>query len=139
MQLFQNTGRHNCALPAAALLAALPLFAESAADHKARMDAAQDTQDELRDALDAKSAGKALNANRKLIQFGDREKLYWTAAKLPAAVHLAEENFAAASELQLRLKAGTWDTVEQAYSRVQESCRACHDAHPEKQMKIITK
>jgi hypothetical protein len=103
-------------------------------DRKERMDAIQDVKDDLKDALDATSSAKAAEPAAKLVKFGEEEEEYWRKAKLDDIVKLAEQNLAAAREVTAAAKGGQFDQALQAFGRLEATCRACHDAHPEKHL-----
>ena len=105
---------------------------DAAARHKATMDAAQDQKDELQDAFDAKSAAKVSEAAEKLVAFGQAEELYWTKAGIPEGVALAQQNLAASKQIVKDATVGQLNQAAAAFSKLNDSCRACHDLHLEK-------
>jgi hypothetical protein len=105
---------------------------DDVARRKASMDAAQDQKDELQDAFDAKSAAKVSEAAEKLVAFGQAEELYWTKVGIPDGVALAQQNLAASKQIVKDAKAGQLDQAATAFSKLNNSCRACHDLHLEK-------
>lgn len=105
---------------------------DDATRRKAIMDAAQDQKDELQDAFDAKSAATVSQAAEKLVAFGQAEELYWTKAGIPDGVALAQQNLAASKQIVKDAKAGELDQAATAFSKLNDSCRACHDLHLEK-------
>jgi hypothetical protein len=104
------------------------------ARHKARMDSAQDVRDDLQDALDAKSSVKVAESAGKLVEFGQREREYWSAAGISAAVKLSQNNLEAARAIEVTAKAGNFEGARAAFVHLNDTCRACHDLHPEKQL-----
>jgi cytochrome c556 len=112
----------------------LLLMADDRAARKQRMDAIQDVKDDLKDALDVKSTAKAAEPAAKLVQFGEEEEDYWRKEKLDDIVKIAEQNLAAAREVAAAAKGGEFERAEQAFGRLELTCRSCHDAHPEKRL-----
>jgi cytochrome c556 len=47
-------------------------------------------------------------------------------------VKLANENLAASKQISAAAKSGNFDKALQAYSKLEATCRACHDLHLEK-------
>lgn len=121
---------------ALALLASLCLAvsADDVSHHREWMDSAQEVKDDLKDALDAKSAAKAVEWAVKLRELGRQEEAYWKKAGQQDAVSLAKRNLAASRLIASAAKAGRFDQALQAYGDLEASCRACHDLHPEKRL-----
>jgi hypothetical protein len=110
-------------------------FSQSADDtarHKAWMDQAQELKDDLKDALDAKTAQKAAHYADELAKFGAREEAYWKRAKQADAATLANENLEASKQISAAARSGNIDQALQGYSKLEATCRGCHDLHPEK-------
>jgi len=119
-----------------ALLATAPnRAADDVARHKESMDQAQEWKDDLKDALEAKARTKAVELAEKLAKAGAQEASYWKAAKQDDVFKLATDNLEAARRIALSAKAGKFDQALQAYDRLEITCRACHDLHPEKRRK----
>jgi hypothetical protein len=110
------------------------LLADDRTQRKERMDAIQDVKDDLKDALDAKSSAKAAEPAAKLVRFGEEEEEYWRKAKLEEVVKLAQQNLGTAREVAAAAKDGQFPQALQAFGRLETTCRACHDAHPEKRL-----
>lgn len=106
--------------------------ADNATLHKERMDAAQELKDDLKEALDAKSAEKAAGPAGKLVEFAQQEEAYWKKTNFEDVLKLARENLAAAQEIRDRVGKGQPDAAGKAYDKLETSCHACHDLHPEK-------
>ena len=102
--------------------------------HKEWMDTAQDGKDDLKDALDAKRAAKAVEDAAKLAAIGKQEEAYWKKAGQRDALDLARKNRAAAEQIAAAAQAGRFDQALQAYGNLEATCRACHDLHPEKRL-----
>jgi 5'-deoxynucleotidase YfbR-like HD superfamily hydrolase len=102
--------------------------------HKEWMDRAQELKDDLRDALDAKAGQKAAKYADELSKTGAQEETYWRKAKQDEAVKLAKENLAASKYISAAAKIGNFDQALQAYSKLDATCRGCHDLHPEKRL-----
>ena len=107
---------------------------DEAARHKEWMDTAQDTKDELKDALDAKSRENSVKPAEKLVQLGEQEEAYWTKAKIEDAVKLAQRNLSASRTIAAAAKEEKFDQAIQAFADLESTCRACHDLHPEKRL-----
>ena len=110
----------------------LAMTPDEVSRHKEWMDTAQDGKDDLKDALDAKRAAKAVEDAAKLAAIGKQEEAYWRKAGQKDALGLAQKNRAAAREIGSSAKAGQFDKALQAYGDLEATCRACHDLHPEK-------
>jgi hypothetical protein len=106
--------------------------------HKQRMDTAQDTSYDLKDALDAKSAEKAAEPSEKLVEFGQQEEDYWKQVNLEDAVKLAQEGLNLARRISLAVKGGQFDEANKAYTALQANCRSCHDLHFEKRITPVS-
>ena len=121
------------------LLALLALAPNRAADDVSRrkesMDRAQEWKDDLKDALDAKARTKSVELAEKLAKAGAEEAAYWKSAKQDDISKLATDNLEAARRIVLSAKAGKFDQALRAYDRLEITCRACHDLHPEKRQK----
>jgi hypothetical protein len=106
--------------------------ADDIARHKEWMDRAQDLKDDLKDALDSKIGQKAVQYADELAITGAREEAYWRRAKQQDAVKLAKENLAASKQISSAAKSGDIVQALEAYSKLEATCRGCHDLHPEK-------
>ena len=116
-----------------ALLALAAVYAAGdASSRKQAMDQAQEWKDDLKDALDAREGPKAAVLARKLATAGAQETAYWKRAGQEDARKLAADNLEASRQVVRAAKAGQFDQANQAYGRLEATCRACHDLHPEK-------
>jgi hypothetical protein len=116
-----------------ALLSFTAVYAAGdAGSRKQAMDQAQEWKDDLKDALDAKAGPKAAALARKLARSGTQETAYWKKAGQEDARKLAADNLEASRQIELAAKEGQFDQANQAYGRLEATCRACHDLHPEK-------
>jgi len=104
------------------------------AQHKARMNTAQDVKDDLKDALDGKSREKALEPAETLVKLAEQEEAYWQKTKLDDAVKLAQQNLANSRAIVGAVKEEHFDKAVQAFGDLEKTCRACHDLHPEKRL-----
>ncbi|MCU1235848.1 MAG: hypothetical protein JWP63_3815 [Candidatus Solibacter sp.] len=102
--------------------------------HKKAMDQVQEWKDDLKDALDAKAAAKAAGLADKLAKAAAQEASLWNKAKQDDALKLANENLEESRQIFTRVKAGNFDQALQTYGRLEATCRACHDLHPEKRL-----
>jgi hypothetical protein len=107
---------------------------DDTAKHKEWMDEAQDLKEDLREALQAKSRAKAAEPAARLVQIGEQEEDYWRKAKLEDIVKLAQKNLEAARDVAAAAKDGYFDEALLAFGRLEATCRACHDVHPEKRL-----
>jgi mono/diheme cytochrome c family protein len=108
--------------------------ADSAQDHRDRMDEAADQKDQLKEELDAKSSAKAMPFADKLVDLLVQEQKYWVAAKIPEAVKLSEEALAQSKQVAAAAKAGKFDDANKAFAAMSTTCSTCHDLHPEKKL-----
>lgn len=115
-------------------LAGAAVTSGEAAAHKARMNDAQDLKADLKDALDAGATAKALGPAKKLVGLCREEEHYWTRAALSDAVELARKNLAEARQIASAVAGGRADEALAAYGKLETTCRACHDLHPEKRL-----
>jgi len=106
--------------------------AETVAEHKARMDAAQDLKDEITDTLAAKSFVDVTRASADLVKFSDAEERYWAALKRADALALARQGTAAAKQLTAAANKSDADGAATAFAALNKTCTSCHDLHPEK-------
>ena len=104
----------------------------TAADHKQWMDDAADLQDELRDALAAKSGAKAADAAGKLDAILVKTEHYWAAKHADDIVQLARSSSTLAKEIGASAKAGKLTQASDAFTKLSAQCNTCHDKHPEK-------
>lgn len=106
--------------------------APTAADHKQWMDDAADIQDDLRDALTAKSGAKVAAAAGKLDAILVKTEQYWAAKHADDIVQLARSSSALAKEIGASAKAGKLAHASDAFTKLSAQCNTCHDKHPEK-------
>jgi hypothetical protein len=104
----------------------------TAADHKQWMDDAADIQDDLRDALGAKSSAKAAEAAGKLDAILVKTEQYWAAKKADDIVKLARSSSTLAKEIGAAAKARKFPQASEAFTKLSAQCNVCHDLHPEK-------
>jgi hypothetical protein len=107
------------------------LAADDVSEHKEWMDHAQDLKDDLKDALDAKTWQRAGACADELAKSAEREEAYWKRAKQEDAVKLAKDYLAAAKQISTAAKSGNAGLALEAFSKLEATCRACHDLHPE--------
>jgi len=104
----------------------------TADEHKAAMNDASDLQEDVRDAMGAQSGEKVTAAAVKLEGLMGRTGDYWAAKKQADIVKLAQATRALAAQLAADGKAGHLDQAAQTFQKMNASCNACHDLHPEK-------
>src|SRR3954468_12615524 len=106
--------------------------APDAATHKAWMNDASDQQDELREALAAKSAPTAATAAKKIATLMGHTESYWDRKKATAIVLLARQARSLATETAAAATRGRFAEAKAAFDKMNATCNACHDQHPEK-------
>ena len=106
------------------------------ARHKAWMDTSQDLKDEIRDALSAQSGAKAAHSAQKLTNILRQEEQYWINAKQSDAAKLARQNLAESRQIAAWAKSGDLNQALRAFNKLEETCSACHDLHPEKRLSL---
>lgn len=119
---------------AGAMVYASTITPQERASHKRWMDDAQDLQEEIHGALEAKAPASATSAAAKLIGLGQQELRFCNKAGLSDARRLAEDNLDAARRIESAAKAGDLPRLKESFGLLQSSCRACHDLHPEKRL-----
>ena len=113
-----------------ALLAQAAIW--TADEHKAGMNDASDLQEDVRDAMAARSGEKIETAALKLEALMGRTEDYWSAKKQADIVKLAQATRALARQLAADGKGGKLDAAATTFTRMNASCNTCHDLHPEK-------
>ena len=106
--------------------------AASAADHKQWMSDAGDLQDDLREALAAKSAPKVAEAGEKLQKILTQTEQYWAAKHADDVVQIARGSETLNRQMMTAAKAGKMDQASDAFTKLGSACNKCHDLHPEK-------
>jgi hypothetical protein len=106
--------------------------APDAATHKAWMNDATDLQEDIRDAMGAKSGAKIAEAATKIEDLMAKTEAYWSAKKAADVVKLAQTARAHAKDVVAAGKAGKLDQAAEAFGRLNTTCNTCHDLHPEK-------
>lgn len=96
------------------------------------MNDASDLQEDVRDALAAKSGDKLSEAALKIEVLMGKTEDYWAAKKQADIVKLAQSTRALAKQLAADGKAGKLDQAAETFGRMNASCNTCHDLHPEK-------
>jgi len=109
-----------------------PAKPPDAAAHKQWMDDAGDAQDDLRDALAAKSGAKVATAAATLDKILAQTESYWAAKHADDVVKLARDSRTLAKELGAAAKTGKFDQAGAAFGKLSALCNTCHDLHPEK-------
>jgi hypothetical protein len=103
-----------------------------AATHKAWMNEATDQQDELRDALAAKSTSTAATAAKELATLMGHTESYWDRKKATDVVLLARQARSLATETAAAASRSRFVEAKAAFDKLSATCNACHDLHPEK-------
>lgn len=121
---------------AAGLAFALPVAVYGQNDAwKQKMEDAQSAQDDLTDAIQAKSGPKALAAAAKMTAILKETKQFWAGRKMADVVRLADENLAALGEMTKMAGSGKMEKAQAAAELISTTCSACHNIHPEGRMK----
>jgi len=102
--------------------------------YRQKMDDAQDAKDDLMDAIGAKSGPKAAIATAKMTKTVQEVKQFWAAKKMADIVKLADASLAALDAMNKLVSSGKVDQSEEAFQKINDTCSACHDAHPEKRL-----
>ena len=106
--------------------------APDAETHKAWMNDATDLQEDIRDAMGAKSGAKIAEAATKIEELMAKTEAYWSAKKAPDIVALAQTARAHAKDLAVAGTAEKLDQAADAFGKLNTTCNTCHDLHPEK-------
>ena len=101
---------------------------------KQKMEDAQEAKDDLLDAVNAKSGPKAVGATAKISKILLETKQFWADKKMPDIVKLADANLVATDALSKLAASGNMDQSKAAYDKLNSSCSACHDVHPENRL-----
>jgi hypothetical protein len=104
-------------------------------DWKQKMEDAQEAKDDLMDAVGAKSGPKAVEATAKLMKILLESKEFWAGQKLADVVKLVDDNIAALNEMAKIAGSGNMDQGKVVFAKVNNTCSACHDTHPENRLK----
>jgi soluble cytochrome b562 len=104
-------------------------------DWKQKMEDAQEAKDDLMDSVDAKSAPKAAEATAKMLKILLETKQFWAGQKMADVVKLADDNIAALNEMAKLAGSGNMEQGKAAFTKVNSTCSACHDTHPENRLK----
>jgi hypothetical protein len=124
-----------CVCLVSASLAIAAVTSSDVANHKSRMDAADDLKADLKDALDANFGPKAIQSADELTKLLEQEEQYWIKTQLDDAVKLARANTAASQQIATDAKAEHINDAKQAYKQLEKTCAECHDLHPERRVK----
>ncbi|CAN5771824.1 hypothetical protein BH10ACI4_BH10ACI4_22810 [soil metagenome] len=111
-----------------------PPVSPEVAAYRARMDHAQDLQDSIRDELDNKNGKGIASLSAELTTLLQEDGRYWEKHKVPDAIVLSGQSIASAKLMGEEALAGRIPQATDAFNKLQSTCRACHDAHPEKRV-----
>ena len=103
-----------------------------AAAHKSLMDDAGDAQEDLRDAITAKSGPKAAELGAKIDALMKDTETYWQKKNAADGVKIAQDCEALAKQIVTAAKANNFDQTGAAFAKMNTACSACHDLHLEK-------
>lgn len=104
----------------------------TADEQKAAMNDASDLQEDVRDALGNQAGAKVSEAALKLEGIMGRTEDYWTAKKQADVVKLAQASRALARQLADEGASGKLEEAVDTFRKLNATCGACHDLHPEK-------
>lgn len=107
--------------------------ASSPNDYKKHMDDVQESKDDLTDAVDNKNSEQAIAISKKLADLLHTDIDYWKTRKIDHAVELANSSYDLAVQIGTHAKAHDFVAAHNSLLQLQNRCRACHDAHPERQ------
>jgi cytochrome c556 len=62
-------------------------------------------------------------------------KTFWAEKKMDDIVKLADGSLSALNEMAALAKSGKMDNAKAAFDKINASCSACHDLHPENRVK----
>ncbi len=119
----------------AATLVALPatvLAQDSDPKYEKLMKDLGDTNKKLRPAIQSKNADDAAALGAHLVEIYKETVPFWEKRKAEDAVGFAKESLAAATDLTAAAKAGDWTKASDAGKTLGKNCKACHEAHREK-------
>ena len=108
--------------------------ADDAAGHKKLMQTAQDFMVDLSDALDANESLRAAKAASGLAETCRRERAYWEKKGLADAVKLSRQTLAQSEQISAAIQSKQIGEAQRIYLNLNNTCRACHDAHPERRV-----
>ena len=100
--------------------------------HRAWMDDAGDLQEALRDALRLKEGATVVDASAKMEALMGQTETYWAAKQAADIVKLAQAARSQAKEIGAAAAAAKFDDAEGVFAKLNATCSACHDLHPEK-------
>ena len=101
-------------------------------DYKKHMDDVQESKDDLTDAVDNKNSEQAIATSRKLAELLHADIDYWKTKKVDQAVELANSSYDLVVQIGAHAKRNDFVAARNSILQLQNKCRACHDAHPEK-------
>ena len=96
-----------------------------------KMEDAQEAKDDLMGAVKDKSGPKAAEATAKISKILQESKAFWAEQKMDDIVKTADDSIAAANDMTRIAASGKMDTAKAAFDKINVSCSACHDLHPE--------
>jgi ABC-type transporter Mla subunit MlaD len=96
------------------------------------MDDAGDARDELGDALLEKDGAAAAAAASKIEGFMAKTEAYWAAKRAADIVKLAQTARALSKDVASAAGGNRIVLAQGAFDKLNTTCNACHDLHPEK-------
>ncbi len=100
-----------------------------------KMEDAQEAKDDLMEAVSDKSGPKAAAASAKIARILQETKTFWAAQKMTDVARLADNSIAAVNNMAKIAASGQMDAAKAAYNKINATCSACHDVHPENRLK----
>jgi hypothetical protein len=104
----------------------------SDADYAVRMKEIQPTAQGLAKAIKSGSEGDAAKAAARLEELFKEIHAYWDAKKVEDATGFAQNAIAAAQAISKAVAAHDMTAAEEARTKLQSQCMACHKVHREK-------
>ncbi|MEO6339278.1 MAG: hypothetical protein ABIO39_04495 [Caulobacteraceae bacterium] len=117
-------------------IAAVPLPSAEVQAHRVRMVATQVLENQIEDALMARSSRAAARAAKSLVPILADEEKYWDRTHLDDALMYAQRNLAAARSLAASTRRGNLSQASSELDSMRGNCVACHGRHPENRVVV---
>jgi hypothetical protein len=112
---------------------------EETAQHKLRMNQAQELKYEVIEALQAEDLGQVASTTERMHPLLESEIAYWHGSGLVDIHELSMENLALARQVTLAARSADADSTIAAWEKLEHSCSDCHDQHPEHRIVYTSK
>lgn len=116
---------------AGALAAVSP---QDSANHKLRMNEAQELKYEVIEALQAGDLPQVVSATERMHPLLAAEITYWSNSGLADIHDLSRDNLALARQVTVAAQGNDVDAAIAAWGKLEASCSGCHDLHPEQRI-----